>query len=304
MIRFDQGSSFSEIEKSLRVDVSVKIGIGVFSVEADVSFMKEIKDTDYSMSINYYQYVQSELTMDMGYGPAGALTEDGLRVYGPVDNPNPRFGLICGDRFISSFKVGANLIFSLKLHFQSHSDKSQFEVKFGLKFGSFVNIALDIQAIAKTTNINGRVEIMAYQSGGNPADLAKLLNSTCGSAYCAASCSLTNMNDCIGAMNGLLKYASNNFPSQVNLQDPKTVAPFSTGFADLQDIKWLGLNTPKSYVTKDVIGMRQTLANSLLANQYYIDTFTLLAQTKLNWDKDSNLFKTILSIPNECKLNI
>lgn len=82
------------------------------------------------------------------------------------------------------------------------------------------------------------------------------MNSTCGSAYCAASCSLTNMNDCIGVMNGLLKYASTNFPNQVNLQDPKTVTPFSTGFADMQDIKWLGLTTPKSYVTKDVAAMR------------------------------------------------
>ena len=32
VVRFDQGSSFSEIEKSLRVDVSVKIGVGMFSV--------------------------------------------------------------------------------------------------------------------------------------------------------------------------------------------------------------------------------------------------------------------------------
>lgn len=139
---------------------------------------------------------------------------------------------------------------------------------------------------------------MAYQSGGKPADLAKLLNSTCGSDYCAASCSFTNMKDCIGSMNGLLKYSSENFPAQINIQDPTTVAPFAVGFADLQDVKWLGLETPKSFITKDVIDMRQTLANTLFANQYYIDTFTLLAQTKLNWDKDSTLFRTILSIPS------
>lgn len=99
-------------------------------------------------------------------------------------------------------------------------------------------------------------------------------------------------------MNGLLKYSSENFPAQINIQDPTTVAPFAVGFADLQDVKWLGLETPKSFITKDVIDMRQTLANTLFANQYYIDTFTLLAQTKLNWDKDSTLFRTILSIPS------
>ncbi len=83
--------------------------------------MKYIKDTDYSMSINYYQFVQSDVTTEMGFGPAGALTADGLRAYGPVDKPNPRFGLICGDMFISSFKVGAQLILSMKLQFNSHT---------------------------------------------------------------------------------------------------------------------------------------------------------------------------------------
>ncbi len=76
-----------------------------------------------AMSINYFQFVQSEMTMETGYGPAGALTMDGMRAYGPVENPNPRFGLICGDKFISSFKVGANLLFSMKLQFQSSSEK-------------------------------------------------------------------------------------------------------------------------------------------------------------------------------------
>jgi hypothetical protein len=43
-------------------------------MEADVSYLKEIKDSEMAMSINYYQFVQSEMTMETGYGPAGALT--------------------------------------------------------------------------------------------------------------------------------------------------------------------------------------------------------------------------------------
>lgn len=218
----------------------------MFSLEADFNFLKEAKDSDFAMSINYYQFVQSELTMESGYGPAGALTMDGLRVYGSVDAPNPRFGLICGNKFISSFKVGANLVFSLKLQFQSHYEKEAFGAKLGIGYGSFFSISTDIQNAAATTNIKGKVEIMAYQSGGNPAELAKILNSTCGSSYCAASCSMQNMNDCRGAINGLIKYASTNFPSQVNLKDPSTLSPFSINFADMQDLKWLGLTTSPS----------------------------------------------------------
>ena len=59
----DQGATFSEIWKSLKVDVSAKIGISIFTLEADVNYLKEIKDSETSMSINYYQFVQSEMTM-------------------------------------------------------------------------------------------------------------------------------------------------------------------------------------------------------------------------------------------------
>ena len=63
VVRMDQGATFSEIQKSLKVDVSAKIGISIYTLEADVNYLKEIKDSETSMSINYYQFVQSEMTM-------------------------------------------------------------------------------------------------------------------------------------------------------------------------------------------------------------------------------------------------
>jgi hypothetical protein len=51
------------MEKNLKIDVTSKVGIGLFEFSADVKYMKEIKDTDYSLSINYYQYIQSELAL-------------------------------------------------------------------------------------------------------------------------------------------------------------------------------------------------------------------------------------------------
>jgi hypothetical protein len=218
--------------------------------------MKYVKDTDYSMSINYYQFVQSEVTMEMGFGPAGALTQDGLRAYGPVDNPNPRFGLICGDLFVSSYKVGAQLLLTIKLQFNSHTEKESFSAKFGVNFGSFLSISTDIQKTISQTNSSGSMTILGYQSGGNPAELSKILNSSCGSSYCAGTCSMQKLSDCNAAVNGLLKYAMGNFPAQVNIQDVRTLSAFPIGFAKLQNIKWIGLDIPPSYVTQSVLAMR------------------------------------------------
>ncbi len=221
----------------------------------------------------------------MGFGPAGALTADGLRAYGSVDRPNPRFRLICGDMFISSFKVGAQLVLSMKLQFSSHTEKESFAAKFGVGYGSFVSISTDIQKVINQTNSSGSMTILAYQSGGNPAELAKILNSSCGSNYCAATCSMQRLTDCNSAVNGLLNYAINKFPSQVDLQDIRTLSSFPLGFAKLQSIKWIGLETSPTYVTKDVVSTRQILADKLLENQYYLDSMTVLTKVKLPWIK-------------------
>lgn len=117
---FDQGSSFTELEKQIKIDVSAKYSKEIFSTDIGAQYMKQIKDTQYSLSVNYYQFIESEITMESGYGPAGALTPDGLKVYGSVNKPNPRFGVLCGDKFVSSFKIGASLVLSLSLKFISN----------------------------------------------------------------------------------------------------------------------------------------------------------------------------------------
>jgi hypothetical protein len=102
------------------------------------------------------------------------------------------------------------------------------------------------------------------------------------------------MSDCTGAINGLLKYATNNFPNQVQLQDVKTLSTFPIGFAKLQDIQWLGLQNPASLVTKNISDMRQTLASNFLLNQYYANRLSYLAVTsKLPWVKSSVLYQLI-----------
>ena len=58
----DQGYDWSVLSKTFRVNITAKAGIGAFNVEAGIEFMRQIKDTNYSRSINYYQIIQSDVT--------------------------------------------------------------------------------------------------------------------------------------------------------------------------------------------------------------------------------------------------
>lgn len=44
----------------------------------------------------------------------------------------------------------------------------------------------------------------------------------------------------------------------------------------MQDIKWIGLDAPASFVTKEVISMRERLANTKLKYEYYYESLTNL----------------------------
>jgi len=59
IVHFDQGMGFQDLQKALHVDVSAKASIGMFSSSLHVDYMKSVQDTDYSLSVNYYQYIEA-----------------------------------------------------------------------------------------------------------------------------------------------------------------------------------------------------------------------------------------------------
>ncbi len=77
--------------------------------------------------------------------------------------------MICGDKFIDSYKAGAMLILGMKLEFHNHADKESFAFHFGASFGSFASLSADIQKSSSKISISGTVTIQAYQVGGNPS---------------------------------------------------------------------------------------------------------------------------------------
>jgi hypothetical protein len=115
---------------------------------------------------------------------------------------------------------------------------------------------------------------------------------------------MLKMTDCGTAINGLMKYAISNFPSQVNVQDPKTLSAFSVGFANMQDVKWIGLDAPSSFVTADVKNMREKIGNNTAKNQYYFDALSALLQAKLPWVKSSKLYIEINNSFTTSKQNL
>lgn len=304
MVNLHTAMSFADFQALLHINIDRSGGFGMFSAEAEADYLRSIQDLDYSLSLNYSEFLYDTVNIRL-FGPnQKALTESGKDIYNDPDIKK-YFNILCGDDFISSYQQGAALLMGLNIRFHSHSDKQQFTAKSESSFGNLYSASNQIQLIAQQYHINGRVIIQAYQKGGNPAELSKILAKDDKGVYYSLSCDLQHMDNCVKAANGLLNYAVDNFPKQVSFNPDKGLVPLGPGFIKHDPIAEYGLTPAPSLVTKEVAENRIFLGNALKENQYYQQKIdTLLLGYPVQWDKNSEIYKAAAKLYKMATNNI
>lgn len=303
IVNLNTAMTFQELSNSLQIDISASADIGMFSFDATSSYMRSVVDTDYSFSLNYYQSVEADIPLTLnGYGK-DLLTPIGQSVY--QNGTNPYFSLVCGDQLIDSYKTGAILMLAMNLQFSNHVEKEAFSMAIGGSYGGFGSASTKIQTTASQTKIAGTVSIRAFQVGGDPAQLSKILSADAQGVYYSVSCSIQNMSSCNGAISGLLNYASQNFPSQVSATNNTGMTSYPVGLTTSIPIKTLGLTLSSSFVSYPVKKAREALSSALNENEYYIEKFNqLLNKYPVTWNQTSNLYKTAAKLYADVNANM
>ncbi|XP_018008251.1 uncharacterized protein LOC108665956, partial [Hyalella azteca] len=251
-VQMNTAISFSDLESQLKISVDISGKFPMFSAEAGASYLRSVQDKDYSLSLNYYEYATNNVGVQLaGYGEA-ALTEVGKGFYN--GGKNPYFGLLCGDNYITSYQQVALLAMGINIKFSSSVAKQEFEEKAGATFGSIISAAESVKNV---------VMMQAFQVGGDPSQLSKILNKDSSGKYYALTCSLTAMEDCVKAAGGLLDYAKESFSTQFSFQNNTGLTPLGIAFSQYASIKYIGLVAPPSLVTQEVIQDRDSLFTTL-----------------------------------------
>ncbi|MEM9244094.1 MAG: hypothetical protein AAGA27_08630 [Pseudomonadota bacterium] len=287
VLHYSSAESFSQFENDVHVNVSASGGYAMFSASAEADYMRDVQNTDYSFSLNYYEY--SHGTVSVQPNIANPLNSNGEAEY---KNNYTYFGTVCGDKYISSYQEGAKLLMSLNLQFSSAYEKQKFEEEAGASFGDIFSASEQIQKIATEYNIQGSVDIQAYQEGGEPSQLSQILSPVNGE-YPVLSCTLQKMQDCTKAAQSLLSYASNSFSKQFSYSPAKNLKPLGLGFTQLTNIEEIGLKPPPTLVTSTIAANRTYLADTLQEYQYYQQKFyALLNSYPVVWDTQSSIYQT------------
>jgi hypothetical protein len=248
----DAANTIEQAMSSFGVSASISITYEIFTVTVMVSFIEKVQTTDNSLSLNYYVTAARTINQNYGYG-LDLLNPTGLYIY---QNNFDQFSLLCGDTLVSSYGVGAGLIVSAVMTFDSAYQSDNFTATVGFNIGPIVNISVSVPITSQEYGWSGTVEIAAFQIGGNPIDLTQVISPNSN----VVSCSFTNMSACGQTFNALNDYASN-FLEQMKASGG---AWNPTGGYSLGNVvSDLGLTLPPSILNNQTIAAQNCIVSMI-----------------------------------------
>ncbi len=259
----DTQMSFHELERFLKIDISAKGGMGMFSASASADYIRSMEEKEYSKSLNYFMYLSDTVNVQVS-----GLTDFGKNEY---NTNNKFFGLRCGDYFIESYEQGGLLTMGINISFMSKQDKEIFEAKAGADLGTFFSASASIQKIASELGMQGSVSMQVFQLGGEPQKIPNAMQKDEKGNYHFLNCSLLNMDACLKTAGDLVDYAKE-FSSQISFEgDQKGLVALGQGFEKHAPVNEIKLEKPKSLVDDSVNTNREKLGHLLEENKYYQD---------------------------------
>ena len=255
-IRFGSQKSYDDLERALNVNLSASASYDMFTASSSVGFVRMVQQSKLSAS---YFFMEQILLPALVFSPVGystdALNSIGTQAY--ESGPDP-FRHTCGDSYTQQVFYGAGLFVAIKLNFSSVFDRTAFESSGSLKLSNIGSILSTVEARSKNKHINGNIEVIAYQRGGDPRRLSKVFSRD-DKGYHITNCSMDNTSACNNILTGIMGYASDDFSNQVEFDGSKVSGHAYVVRRDIKPYDQLGLAVGPSVVNEEVIGARKRL---------------------------------------------
>lgn len=205
-IQFSRSLTEQELETMLNVDVSGKLKLPVFSVDAAANFISEAKSTELSESMVFAYTIKGKTAVLRNT----KLTTSGqtLADRGEVD----KIRASCGDEFVSKIDLGSRLLVGIKFEFLNKEAISNFKGNINVKYMDLFEVEGAAETALNQFSDSINIKIFAFQQGGKPEKLAEILNGS-GEGDNRSSfvtCSVDNRADCLSSLQRVLDYMSGN----------------------------------------------------------------------------------------------
>jgi hypothetical protein len=262
VISFGKAISHDQLEKDLNVDVSASAKLGLFSTKDSAVYVRDTKEDSYSLTFNFIEkIILPTSTFEPVAIGTDALNEFGRKSY---ELGADVFRNNCGDYFINNVIYGAGLYVTLKVNFDSISDKTSFTGELGASWGDIISVSTKISDVVNKLHTKGHIEVTALQLGGDPTKLASIFTSG-PDPYAISTCSLEKFEDCQKVVNGVLNYAANDFSKQFDNLDAQTLNKATVIDYNLEKYsEAILIKDTKSVLTDEIEAVRANLGDIYL----------------------------------------
>jgi hypothetical protein len=254
LILFSNSVTFDQFTNELIEQKSKSENFIIFSHDSTSTYIQYVQNSSYTQSFYFLETITFPTTIfEVQSSGTDILTPFGKSVY--AMGPNI-FRAVCGDQFVAQEALGAGLYAAMKLNFYSVAAKATFNSYINIGFLSILDAYAAIQATVSAYNLDGFMEFLIYQAGGNAAELGQILSAN------PTTCSFSSLSDCQAIINSVLNYANSNFPTQVGFSNGQIYGnAIQRGFVYANYTQY-GLDVGESIVTSEIEEARQNLAST------------------------------------------
>lgn len=207
-LSIEKNKTLEELNNLLDVQVSGKLMLTGFNISAAARFASEAASTDLSTSM---------VILDEVRGRYALIEEPRLTpsVLDTVSTWSPELiRAQCGDSFVDQVELGANLYVSVRFDFANRDVKSDFDANIKLDFVSLFEVEGAAKVAFEKFKDQVTVTITATQVGGKAERLTNILGPQ-GQGIHLMKCGIANQQDCEQALDSILRYARDDFATQL-----------------------------------------------------------------------------------------
>lgn len=249
----------------LNVEYGGKISLEGMTLSGSQKYAINMAEDEYSDSVVISYVVRGKTATFDGAKPS----EQVLHILNTAENKESEVKKICGDKFVSSVELGADLNIGFKVTYLNKSFKTRLKAEIQGDILKLIQGKGSADAIINKFANKAVITIGAYQRGGDPSKLADILEADNDKVYHIFKCGLGSVktNDgkelentrtgteleklsnehCRIALDGMLVYMKDSFPEQIGNLDynvytnkPGTVSKENPVGAAIINAKYLG----------------------------------------------------------------
>ena len=259
MMELNQYFSYDKLKNQISFDTEGKISLKIFTASAKTAYFHSLEQDEYSETFTYRTDMKFMSRRDgmPGFVEGSYLNHIGKNLWSAgVDT----FRQYCGNSYISTVNYGGTLYVTVELNFRTKAEKDSFETSLEGKILEIAEVSAKFSYWEERTHAEGNFKVVAYQLGGDPTKLGRILDGAKTSI-----CKFDNINDCRIVLNNAVDYASRDYPNQFGDIVPGET-PRAAGVIGFETTPYF-IFDPKiqipSQVNQDIINMRNQLGYKL-----------------------------------------